>query len=323
MIGENEFKLCKKGVRIVNAARGGLVNEKALYNAIKEGIVAAAGIDVLDPEPSYDKKPEEQTYSNPLLELDNVVITPHLGASTAEANYNVGTEIAKLVAQALEGEVVAAVNMPHIQSDLNGLRPYITLAEMLGKIYYQCEKETVTNIEIIYSGDLADKDTKVISLSALKGFLDPIIQEKVNYVNAELMLRNMGIELVESKSSQLDKYTNLITVKFTTKKGSQSVSGTIFAKEEMRIVDFFGYKLDFEPSPHVIAIQNIDKPGMIGRIGSILGDADINIAAMQWSRNRRGEKAVSFVSVDQDVGDEVLDELRKMDGVLKVSLLRF
>jgi D-3-phosphoglycerate dehydrogenase len=135
----------------------------------------------------------------------------------------------------------------------------------------------------------------VISLSALKGFLDPIIKEKVNYVNAELMLRNMGIEMVESKSSQLDKYTNLITVKFTTKKGSQSVSGTIFAKEEMRIVDFFGYKLDFEPSPYVIAVQNIDKPGMIGRIGSTLGAADINIAAMQWSRNKRGEKHALFI----------------------------
>lgn len=135
----------------------------------------------------------------------------------------------------------------------------------------------------------------MISLSALKGFLDPIIKEKVNYVNAELMLRNMGIEMVESKSSQLDKYTNLITVKFTTKKGSQSVSGTIFAKEEMRIVDFFGYKLDFEPSPYVIAVQNIDKPGMIGRIGSTLGAADINIAAMQWSRNKRGEKHALFI----------------------------
>lgn len=135
----------------------------------------------------------------------------------------------------------------------------------------------------------------MISLSALKGFLDPIIKEKVNYVNAELMLRNMGIEMVESKSSQLEKYTNLITVKFTTKKGSQSVSGTIFAKEEMRIVDFFGYKLDFEPSPYVIAVQNIDKPGMIGRIGSTLGAADINIAAMQWSRNKRGEKHALFI----------------------------
>jgi len=324
MIGEKELKLCKKGVRIVNAARGGLVNEKALYNAIKEGIVAGAGIDVLDPEPGYDKKPEEQTYTNPLLELDNVVITPHLGASTMEANYNVGTAIAELVAGALNGEMVAAVNMPPISNkNLNELKPYLTLAEMLGKIYYQAEKETVHKIEIIYSGDLADKETKVISLSVLKGFLDPIIKEKVNYVNAELMLNNMGIELVESKSSFLDKYTNLITVKFVTKNRQMSVSGTIFAKEEMRIVDFFGYKLDFEPSPYVLAIQNVDKPGIIGQIGTILGASGINIAAMQWSRNRRGDKAVSFVSVDGEVSNEVLELIKNIDGVLKVSMLRF
>ncbi|NLV36176.1 MAG: phosphoglycerate dehydrogenase [Clostridiaceae bacterium] len=323
MIGEEEFKLCKRGVRVVNAARGGLINEKALVKALEEGIVAGAGIDVLDPEPNYDKKPEDQTYENPLLDFDNVVITPHLGASTDEANHNVGTAVAQLVAAALSGEMVAAVNMPPMHGDLNGLRPYITLGEMLGKIYYQSERPTVHKIEIIYSGDLADKETKVISLSVLKGFLDPVIKEKVNYVNAELMLHNMGIEMIESKKSQLDKYTNLITVRFTTKKGSQSVSGTIFAKEEMRIVDFFGYKLDFEPSPFILAIQNIDKPGIIGRMGTTLGEAGINIGAMQWSRNRRGEKAVSFVSVDQDVGNEVIEELCKIDGVLKVSLLKF
>ena len=323
MIGERELSICKDGVRIVNAARGGLVNEKALYNAIKSGKVAGAAIDVLDPEPGYDKPPEEQTYTNPLLELDNVIITPHLGASTQEANFNVGTAIAQLVADALDGQMVAAVNMPPMRADLNGLRPYISLAEMLGKIYYQSEKETVQKIEIEYSGDLADKDTRVISLSVLKGFLDPVIKEKVNYVNAGLMLHNMGIEMVESKRSQLDKYTNLITVKFTTKQRTLSVSGTIFAKEEMRIVDFFGYKLDFEPTPYIVAIQNIDKPGMIGRIGMVLGNAGVNIAAMQWSRNKKGEKAVAFVSVDQNVDDQTLDEIRRIDGVLKVSLLRF
>lgn len=324
MIGEKQLQLCRKGVRLVNAARGGLVNEKALYNALKVGHVASAAIDVLDPEPSYDKKPEDQDYKNALLELDNVVVTPHLGASTEEANFNVGTAVTTLVANALKGEMVAAVNMPSMQTDdLNGLRPYITLAEMLGKIYYQAEKETVQKIEIVYSGDLADKETKMFSLSVLKGFLDPIIKEKVNYVNAELMLNNMGIEMIESKRSQLDKYTNLITVKFTTKSGQISVSGTIFAKEEMRIVDFFGYKLDFEPTPYVIAIQNIDKPGIIGRIGTILGGKEINIAAMQWSRNRKGEKAVSFVSVDQEVSEEVLEQLRGINGVLKATMIKF
>jgi D-3-phosphoglycerate dehydrogenase / 2-oxoglutarate reductase len=324
MIGEKELKLCKKGVRIVNAARGGLVNEKALYNAIKEGWVAAAGIDVLDPEPSYDKKPEEQGYTNPLLELDNVMVTPHLGASTDEANYNVGTAITEIVARALKGEMVAAVNMPPMKTkDVSEIKPYIDLAEMLGKIYYQAEKETVQKIEIVYSGDLADKETKVISLSVLKGFLDPIIKDKVNYVNAELILKNMGVKLVESKSSNLEKYTNLITVKFYTKSRQLSVSGTVFAKEEIRLVDFFGYKLDFEPTPYVVAIQNIDKPGIIGKIGTTLGERDINIAAMQWSRNRKGEKAVSFVSVDSIVSEEILEILRGIDGVLKATAMRF
>ncbi len=323
MVGEEQLKLCKKGVRIVNAARGGLINEKALVEAIKSGHVAGAGIDVLDPEPGYDKPPEEQTYKNPLLELDRVVITPHLGASTEEANYNVGTAITKLVADALKGEMVAAVNMPPLKAgDLAQLKPYISLAEMLGKIYYQAEKERVDKLEVVYCGDLHDKETKVISLSVLKGFLSPIIEEKVNYVNAELIAENMGLQLIESRSSHLDKYTNLVTVKFFTKTRELSISGTVFAKEDLRIVDFFGYKLDFEPSPFVIAIQNIDKPGIIGRIGTLLGANSINIGAMQWSRSRKGEKAVSFVSVDGEVSTEVLAQLQKTDGVLKASMLK-
>jgi D-3-phosphoglycerate dehydrogenase / 2-oxoglutarate reductase len=323
MVGEEQLKLCKKGVRLVNAARGGLYNEKALYNALKSGHVAGVGIDVLDPEPGYDKPPEEQTYQNPLLELDNVIITPHLGASTDEANYNVGTAITKLVADALKGEMVAAVNMPPLKSgDLVQLKPYISLAEMLGKIYYQAEKERVEKVEVVYCGDLADKETRVFSLSVLKGLLDPIIKERVNYVNAELIAKQMGIQLVESRSSHLDKYTNLITVKFITKTRELSISGTVFAKEELRIVDFFGYKLDFEPSPYVIAIQNIDMPGIIGRVGTLLGSHNINIAAMQWSRNSKGEKAVSFVSVDGEVSDDVLSKLIKTEGVLKASMLR-
>ncbi len=323
MVGEEQLKKCKKGVRLVNAARGGLINEKALYDAIKRGQVAGAGIDVLDPEPGYDKKPEDQTYKNPLLELDSVIITPHLGASTEEANYNVGTAITKLVGDALNGELVAAVNMPPLKpGDLKELKPYIDLAEMLGKVYYQAEKETVQRLEVVYSGDLADKETKVISLSFLKGFLSPIVPEKVNYVNAELIAENMGLQLTESKNSHLDKYTNLITVKFITKTKELSISGTVFAKEDLRIVDFFGYKLDFEPAPYVIAIQNIDMPGTIGRVGTLLGANGINIAAMQWSRNQKGEKAVSFVSVDGEVSESVLMQLSQLEGVLKASMLR-
>ncbi|NLD47129.1 MAG: phosphoglycerate dehydrogenase [Clostridiaceae bacterium] len=324
LIGEKELKLCKKGVRIVNVARGGIINEKALYNALKEGWVAGAAIDVFEKEPDFNKSPQDQDYENPLLELNNVIYTPHLGASTEEANYNVGVDIAKLISNALKGEMVPAVNMTGIKvNNLAELKPYLNLAEMLGKIYYQVEKETVQKLEIVYSGDLAEKETGIISLSVLKGFLEPVVNEKVNYVNARVALKGMGVEFTESKSTNLEKYTNLITVKFITRDREISVSGTIFAKQEIRVVDFFGYKLDFEPSPHVIAIQNIDKPGIIGQIGTILGAADINIAAMQWSRNRKGEKAVSFVSIDCEIANEVLERIKNIDGVLKASRLNF
>ena len=323
MIGVEQLKICKKGVRLVNAARGGLFNEKALYDAVKSGHVAGVAIDVLDPEPGYDKPPEQQTYVNPLLELENVIVTPHLGASTEEANYNVGTAITKLVADALNDEMVAAVNMPPLKTDdLSRMKPYIALAEMLGKIYYQTEKETVQKVEIVYSGDLTEQETKVISLSALKGLLDPVVKENINYVNAEVVAENMGISLVESKNRHLDKYTNLITVKFFTRNCERHVSGTIFAKEELRIVDYFGFKLDFEPSPQVLVLRNNDTPGIIGHVGTLLGQHGINIAAMQWSRNRKGEEAMAFVSVDGEVSQEVLDELQTIESVLQVSMLK-
>ena len=324
MIGEKELQICKKGVRLINAARGGIINEEALYNALKSGIVAAAGIDVLEPEPSYDKAPNEHTYHNKLLELDNVIVTPHLGASTVEANYNVSTMVTSLVADVLNGKIVAAVNMPSVNGrDLEELRPYLTLAEILGQIYYQAETETVNKIEVIYSGDLAQRETGIITLSAIRGFLDPIAKDKINYINASLVLQSMGVELIESKSSLLDKYTNLITIKFYTKTKTLSVSGTVFAKEELRIIDFFGYRLDFEPTPYVIAVQNDDKPGVIGNIGTALGTNNINIAAMQWSRNRHDGKAVGFVSVDNEVSDTVIKNLKTTDGVLKVSMIKF
>ncbi len=326
MIGAKEIAKCKDGVRIVNAARGGLVNEKALYDGLVSGKVAAAALDVLDPEPNYNKKPEEQDYTNPLLSLDNCICTPHLGASTEEANYNVGTAVAQLVGLALEGQMVPAVNMPQVGSgNIEEIKPYLNLSEMLGKIYYQTEKSPVKRIEITYSGDLADDEvsTGLYTLSVVKGFLEPIISSRVNYVNAKVQLDSMGVELIESKSSQLEKYTNLISVKFVTRDKSLNVSGTVFAKSELRIVDFFGYKLDFEPTENVLAIQNRDVPGMVGKIGSVLGNQGINIAAMQWSRKIRGDKAEAFVSVDQAVSEAVLEELRRIDGVQKVSQIKF
>lgn len=326
MIGEKELAICKDGVRIVNAARGGLVNEKALYDALVSGKVAAAALDVLDPEPNYNKKPEEQDYENPLLTLENCIVTPHLGASTDEANLNVGTAVTKLVGEALEGKMVPAVNMPQTNGgNIEEIKPYLDLAEALGRIYFQTEKKPLKKIEIIYSGDLAKEDvaTGLYTLSVAKGLLSVIVPTRVNYVNAKNMLETMGITLVESKSTYLEKYTNLITVRFTNEEKTLSVSGTVFAKSELRIVEFYGYKLDFEPAANVLAIQNRDIPGVIGRIGTVLGDKGVNIAAVQWSRKDIGSKAEAFVSVDQPVYEKTIQALLEIDGVLKVSNINF
>ena len=207
--------------------------------------------------------------------------------------------------------------------DVKGLAPYIELGEKLGSIYYQTEQETVQRIEVVYSGELAEKAMKPVTLAVVKGFLCATGSADVNYVNAELKLAEFGVELVESRSSHLDKFTNLITVRFVRKDRTTEVSGTVFGKDSLRIVDFFGYRMDFEPSPYVLALQNHDVPGIIGKVGSILGEKGINIAAMQWSRKKSGDKAVSFVSVDSEVDDATLVSLKGIPGVLKASQLRF
>ncbi len=323
LIDAPQLALCKKGVRIVNAARGGLVNEKALYDALVSGQVAAAGIDVLEKEPNFNAKPGEQHFEHPLLTLKNVVYTPHLGASTHEANANVGTAVTELVAKALKGELVSAINMPSFGGSMSELRPYASLAEKLGAIYHQAETAPISKIEIVYSGELAEKDTGILTLSVLKGFLKTINTERVSYVNVRQNIAERGVRVVESKTTQLERYTNLITVSFFSDEKVLSVSGTVFGKDSEILVDFFGYHMDFELSPHVIAMQNNDVPGIIGRVGTTLGKRNINIATMHWSRKRDKMRAQSFLSVDSPIDDETARDLAEIEGVIRVSILNF
>ncbi|MCL2164789.1 MAG: phosphoglycerate dehydrogenase [Oscillospiraceae bacterium] len=326
MIGEEQFNKMKKGVRIVNAARGGIIDEEALYKALIDGIVEGAALDVLKKEPNFELPPEEQTYKNKLLDLENVIYVPHLGASTLEAQYNVGVQIAKSVRAVLNGEMAPAVNMASMsKQEFEEIRPFMQLAEKLGAMYFQTEQSRLRKVEIKYSGDLLEKDTRLVTLAALKGLMDPIVEEGVNLVNAESWVVGRGIEVSVSKEKKLEKYNNLITLTFTTDERVQSLSGTVFAQEEIRIVDFYGYMIDFEPTPNVLAIQSIERPGLIGTIGTTLGNAECIISAMQWSRNKRGDKAVAFLSIDSSSGAEtdILDQLRKISGVIKVSAIRF
>ncbi|MBR3838693.1 MAG: phosphoglycerate dehydrogenase [Clostridia bacterium] len=326
IIGEKELAKCKDGVRIVNAARGGLINEDALYDALVSGKVAACALDVLNPEPNYNKAPGEQNYQNKLLTLPNCIVTPHLGASTKEANYNVGMVVTKLVGMALEGQVVQAVNMPSVAGkDFNEMKPYIRLSEALGRIYYQTENPTLEKLEITYYGDIAKDKAAcgIYTLSVIKGLLEPVCATRVNYVNAEAMLEQAGIKCCEKFEETIDKYHDAIMVTFISDEKTISVSGTVFAKSEIRLIDFYGYKVDFEPTTHVIAIQNEDVPGMIGKIGTVLGNDKVNIDAVQWSRSQIKTKAEALVSVDQDISEETFEKLRSIEGVLKVSKIKF
>ena len=315
IIGEEEFKVAKKGLRVVNCARGGIINEDALVKAINEGIVASAGIDVLENEPNT---------TSPLLDLDNVVITPHLGADTVEAQDNVGVTIAHEVISALDGGMVPnAVNLPPLgQQELETLRSYLKLSEVLGKLYHQLEKEPITKIEVVYSGAVANMETSVITLAVLKGVFEPILKEQVNYVNAKLMSKNRGITVVESKESANGDYSNKIRVNIIAKDKTFTVAGTVFAKKDIRILEVNGFEFDVNPMPYMLVANNLDKPGMIGKMGTLMGASKVNIATMQVSRNVKGEEAMMFLTVDSVVDKDTLKLIGDVEGISKINFVR-
>jgi len=327
ILSKEQLYKCKRGVRIVNAARGGLVNEQDLADALAEGQVAAAAIDVFDKEPSYNKAPGEQEYDNVLLHAPHCYITPHLGASTVEATAKVGQGIVELIDGALKGELVAAINMPQFSGSIEDIKPYCSLAEKIGRMYFQAEATPITKVEVRYRGELAESSgTGIITLSLMMGLLKGMGNDHVSYVNAQECMAETGIEVVETKTESIQKYNNLINVKFVTEDGRElKINGTVFGPDTEVIVSFFGYEMNCPLSDTVLALKNNDVPGVIGRIATVLGNHNINIASMHWGRkNQDGSDnphAQAFVAIDQPVSKEIIDELSKAEGVLKVSLL--
>lgn len=321
IIGQRELAMAKPNLRIINCARGGLVDEEALYQALKDGRIAGAAVDVFQKEPK--EAPGGAEFAHKLLELDNVIYTPHLGASTEEAQENVGLEIAKQVSEALKGNIVNAVNLHglHVRN-IHALAPFLKLAEIMGRLYYRAEKLPVQKVEIVYSGDIAKQETKIVTLSYLAGLLEPIIEERVNFVNVEMLIKDRGIEVIESIRSEVDHYTNLITVKVTNGKKQVTFAGTVFGKDGIRIVNFGGYEVDFEPTPYMLVIQNYDRPGVIGKIGTILGNENVNIETMRVSQNRKEGKALMVLNVDQEVSLQALKQIEMLDNVLRVSFIK-
>ncbi|MDB4349477.1 phosphoglycerate dehydrogenase [Omnitrophica bacterium] len=315
MLGEKEFEMMKDGVRVINAARGGIIDEKALLKALKSEKVAGAALDVFEKEPPAD---------NPLLKLDNVIVTPHLGASTEEAQVNVAIDIAETLRDALlDKGVKNAVNMPSLgPEELKTVQPYINLAEKIGLMHAQLITGHVKQVDIRYIGDIADFKVEPITAALMKGMLMPILQETVNYVNAPLIAKDRGMKVVESKAGEIEDFASLIWVRVKSDKASNAIAGTIFIKSDPRIVKINDFYVEATPEGCMLVILNKDVPGIIGQIGTILGENNINIARMSFGRDEPGKNAISVLNVDCEVPKEILDEIRSSKNIFDVNMIR-
>jgi D-3-phosphoglycerate dehydrogenase / 2-oxoglutarate reductase len=305
----------KKGVRIINCARGGLVDEQALRAALDSGHVGGAAFDVFTVEPATE---------NPLFGHPNVVCTPHLGASTTEAQENVALQIAEQMSDyLLSGAISNAVNFPSITAEeAPNLRPFVELAERLGSFAGQLTETGISKAHLIYEGAVAEMKTKALTSAALAGLLRPILQE-VNVVSAPIVARERGIVVDETTREHVGDFESLITVTVETERQERSVSGTVFADGKPRIVNIKGIRMDAEFGSSMIYVTNEDKPGFIGRFASLLGDAGINIATFHVGRDAPGGNAIALVEVDGIVPTEVLKKVQQLPHVKQAKPLKF
>ena len=306
---------CKKGVRIINCARGGLVVEDALYEALKAGHVAGAALDVFEVEPATSHK---------LFDLENVVATPHLGASTGEAQENVALQVAEQMADYLiSGAVSNALNMPSISADeAPRLTPFIAVAEKLGSFAGQLTEEPVTGIVIEYAGEVGEMNTRALTSAALAGILQPMLGT-VNMVSAPVVARERGIKVDEVKQSQRGAYETYIRLTVKTGHLERSVAGTVFSDGKARIIQIKGIDMEAEFGPHMLYITNEDRPGFIGALGTLLGNAGVNIATFNLGRKAQGGEAICLVSIDEPPPKKVLDALAGLPQVTHAKPLAF
>jgi D-3-phosphoglycerate dehydrogenase len=306
----------RPGAFVVNCARGGLVDEPALLAALDEGRLAGAGIDVFGSEPVSD--------SDPLPKHPKVVATPHLGASTVEAQANVATQVAHEVLAVLEGQPTQfAVNVPSLRpEDAEALQPYLGLVVMLGKLATQLADDHLRSAEISYRGEIADRNVGVLTAAAVQGLLEPVSATPVNLVNARLLAQQRGLDIVETRSSTPSHYTSLVRVTVNTRAGATSVAGVI-SDGRANVVQIDDYELHLPPTPgYLLVTQHVDRPGMIGLVGTLLGEADINISSMQVGRKTRRGEALMLLSVDEPVPPAVVEHIRHAANVATIKVIK-
>ena len=315
IVNAGAIKNMKRGVRIINCARGGLVDEGALYEALKNGQVAGAAFDVFVTEPATE---------NPLFHLPNVVCTPHLGAATSEAQENVALQIAEQMSDyLLRGAITNAINFPSISAEeAPKLKPFIALAEKLGSFAGQLTETGISKVQLAYEGAVAQMNTKALTSAALAGLLRPMLGD-VNVVSAPVVAKERGIVVEEATREMPEDYESLITVTVTTERQTRHVSGTVFADGRPRIVNIKGIRMDAEFGPSMIYITNLDKPGFIGKFSSTLGEAGINIATFHVGRDAPGGNAVALIEIDGDLPEAVLAKVRALPQVQQAKSLHF
>ena len=316
MLNKDNMKKMKKGVRLINCARGGIIDEADLAAAVKDGTVAGAAIDVFTSEPIAK--------DHPLIGVPGIVLTPHLGASTVEAQIGVAVDVAKGIKAALKGDpVLTAVNMAPVSPQvMNVIRPYFDLAERLGCTVCSLAEGAVQKIEVEYNGDITDVNTKLLTTAVLKGMLNPILQSEVNYVNAPGIAKERNIRVTEIKHKETKNFATLITVRAITSKKTISVQGTLFGTEG-RIVVIDGYRVDVDPHARILICPHINRPGVIGKVGSLMGTAGVNISGMQVGKTDVEGTNIMVLTLDNDVPASVIEQVKAVDGIFGAKLVNF
>jgi len=315
LIGERELALMKEGARLVNTSRGGIVDERALVGALRSGHLGGAALDVFAQEPPPK--------AHPLMVFDQVVVTPHLGASTVEAQDKAGAAIAEMVRLALHGEFVPyAVNVSAAGEVAEQLRPFVALAERLGALITGLVEGALRSLEAEYLGRIAEHDTRILTLSALKGALGAVVHEPVSLVNAPVIARERGLAVSERTSAVSGDYVNLVTLRAETDHGEVVVAGTVAGRRDgERLVQVFEFPIDMAPARHMAFFVYEDRPGVIGTVGSLLGEAGVNVASMEVGRRQAGGPALMGLTVDSPIPPEVLGAIERAVGAKRARAL--
>lgn len=317
LLDKDAFSKMKTGIRIINCARGGIIEEEALISALHQGIVAGAGLDAFTEE-AIDP-------SSPLLQMDNVICTPRIASSTLEAENEIAVGAARGILAALRSEPVAtSLNMPPVTRDvMNTIMPYLNLMRKMCALAVTLTQGRIQNIEVRYNGDISTTDTKMLTLAAIKGVLNPILQEEVNIVNAPEVAKERGITFREIKSKEAQNFVDLISITVKTDMAEHKVSGTLFGKCDQRIVEIDDFRVEIDPSGFFLLIPHEDFPGLIGKVGTVLGENNINISSMQAGKISSMIRSIMIVGIDTEADPVVISQLKEIAGVQKVDKILF